>query len=274
MANEFWLNDRQWSAIEPLLPRNQPGARRVDDRRVISGIVHVLKVGCRWEDCPALYGPSTTVYNRFNRWSRRGLWQRLFAALVTTDAADTQIIDSTTAKAHRSAGGGKGGALAQAIGRSRGRRADLSVRTPPGFDVDALVRDLRDRLPAGDIEVLNSVAACRAGRSTPVVRALMSGIRRLHGQPRLLVKTATSDMNTLAEVWDVPMATYGPGDSRLDHADTEHIVLSDYLRGIDVLSIAISELAHLPVRSDGDQHTGSREDSPTTDATNLKGSFA
>ncbi|MFF5173751.1 M20/M25/M40 family metallo-hydrolase [Micromonospora sp. NPDC000089] len=151
---------------------------------------------------------------------------------------------------------------------------DLSIRTPPGHDAEALVRDLRDRLPAGDIEVLNSVAACRASRSTPVARALVSSIRRLHGQPRFLVKTATSDMNTLAEVWDIPMATYGPGDSRLDHADTEHIVLSDYLRGIDVLSIAISELAHLPVRSDGDQQTGSREDPPTIDATNLNGSFA
>jgi transposase len=97
MANEFWLNEQQWSAIEPLLPRNQPGARRVDDRRVISGIVHVLKVGCRWEDCPALYGPSTTIYNRFNRWSRRGLWQRLFEALVRSDGGDTQMIDSTTA---------------------------------------------------------------------------------------------------------------------------------------------------------------------------------
>ena len=109
MASEFWLNEQQWSAIEPLLPHNQPGARRVDDRRVISGIIHVLKVGCRWEDCPAVYGPSTTVYNRFNRWSRRGLWQRLFEALVRSDASDTQMIDSTTAKAHRSAGGGKGG---------------------------------------------------------------------------------------------------------------------------------------------------------------------
>lgn len=109
MANEFWLNDRQWSAIEPLLPHNQPGARRVDDRRVISGIVHVLKVGCRWEDCPAIYGPSTTIYNRFNRWSRRGLWQRLFEALVKTDGTDLQMIDSTTAKVHRSAAGGKGG---------------------------------------------------------------------------------------------------------------------------------------------------------------------
>jgi [amino group carrier protein]-lysine/ornithine hydrolase len=127
---------------------------------------------------------------------------------------------------------------------------DLSVRTPPGFDVEALVRGLRDRLPAGRLEVLNSVAACRVGRANPAVRALAAGIRRLHAQPRMLVKTATSDMNTLAEVWDIPMATYGPGDSRLDHADTEHIVLSDYLRGIDVLSTAISELAQLPVRPD------------------------
>jgi LysW-gamma-L-lysine carboxypeptidase len=128
--------------------------------------------------------------------------------------------------------------------------ADLSVRTPPGFDVDTLVRRLRDRLPVGDLDVLNSVAACRADRANPAVRALVSGVRRLHAQPRLLVKTGTSDMNTLAEVWDIPMATYGPGDSKLGHAGTEHIVLSDYLRGIDVLSIAISELAHLPVRSD------------------------
>jgi transposase len=109
MAAEFWLNDAQWGAIEPLLPKNQPGAHRKDDRRVLSGIIHVLKVGCRWQDCPALYGPSTTVYNRFNRWSHRGIWKRLFAALVEVSPGDMQIIDSTTAKAHRSAGGGKGG---------------------------------------------------------------------------------------------------------------------------------------------------------------------
>ena len=49
----FWLSDEAWAGIEPHLPKNQPGARRVDDRRVISGIIHVLKVGCRWCDCPA-----------------------------------------------------------------------------------------------------------------------------------------------------------------------------------------------------------------------------
>jgi transposase len=109
MANEFWLSARQWAAIERLLPRNQPGAHRVDDRRVISGIVHVLKAGCRWQDCPRSYGPYTTVYNRFHRWSQRGIWQGMFQALVTVSPGDVQIIDSTTAKAHRSAAGGKGG---------------------------------------------------------------------------------------------------------------------------------------------------------------------
>jgi transposase len=109
MAGEFWLSDQQWAAIEPHLPRNRPGARRVDDRRVLSGIIHVLKSGCRWQDCPPVYGPPTTIYNRFHRWSGRGLWQRLFQALVAVTPDDVQMIDSTTAKAHRSAGGGKGG---------------------------------------------------------------------------------------------------------------------------------------------------------------------
>lgn len=92
----FWLSDEAWVAIEPHLPKNQPGARRVDDRRVISGILHVLKVGCRWCDCPAGYGPPTTVYNRFNRWSARGFWLKLLDALVDTGAVTrSTAIDST-----------------------------------------------------------------------------------------------------------------------------------------------------------------------------------
>ena len=109
MAGEFWLTDVQWGAIEPLLPKNQPGAHRTDDRRVISGIVHVLKTGCRWQDCPSVYGPPTTIYNRFRRWTMRGLWRRLFETLAHASPGEDQAIDSTTAKAHRSAAGGKGG---------------------------------------------------------------------------------------------------------------------------------------------------------------------
>src|SRR4030081_2863871 len=103
MAGKFWLDDRQWAAIEPLLPKNQPGAHRADDRRVLSGIIHVLKVGCRWQDCPAVYGPSTTIYNRFNRWARRGLWQRLFRAFEQVSPYDSKIIVCFTSKTFRPA---------------------------------------------------------------------------------------------------------------------------------------------------------------------------
>ncbi len=110
MSRLFWLDDQAWSAIEPHLPKNQTGARRVDDRRVISGILHVLKTGCRWQDCPTEYGPSTTIYNRFNRWSRRQLWSRILDALVAKGVlALSASIDSSYVKAHRSAHGGKGG---------------------------------------------------------------------------------------------------------------------------------------------------------------------
>ena len=110
MSHLFWLSDEAWAAIEPHLPHNQPGARRVDDRRVISGIVHVLKTGCRWRDCPPEYGPPTTIYNRYHRWSRRGLWVNLLEALVARGVlSESMAIDSTYVKAHRSAHGGKGG---------------------------------------------------------------------------------------------------------------------------------------------------------------------
>jgi transposase len=109
MAGEYWLTDAGYAAIEPLLPAVYSGARRKDDRRIISGIIHVLRSGCRWQDCPAIYGPSTTVYNRFNRWSRRGLWHEIFEALVETAPNDTRSIDSTSIKVQRAAAGGKGG---------------------------------------------------------------------------------------------------------------------------------------------------------------------
>ena len=110
MADLFWLSDEQWAVLEPFMPTNRPGARRVDDRRVLSGIVHVLTSGCRWRDCPAAYGPRTTVYNRFNRWSRRGFWRAMLAALAAVGwVAETAALDSTYVRAHRSAHGAKGG---------------------------------------------------------------------------------------------------------------------------------------------------------------------
>jgi len=65
-AGLFWLNDRQWARMAPQLPTNLTGPEREDDRRIISGIIHMLQCGARWRDCPPEYGPHTTVYNRFN----------------------------------------------------------------------------------------------------------------------------------------------------------------------------------------------------------------
>ena len=110
MGRLFWLSDVQWAVIEPLLPRNKGGARRVDDRRVISGIIHVLKVGCRWCDCPVDYGPSTTVYNRFNRWAKAGVWLQVFETFAAKSPQSMQLIDSSIIRAHQHAAGGKKGA--------------------------------------------------------------------------------------------------------------------------------------------------------------------
>jgi transposase len=106
----YWLDDAQWKRLKPLLPQGRRGAHRVDDRRVISGIMHMLRSGARGRDCPTDYGPYTTVYNRFNRWSRQGIWSDIFYALTgSTGMVGTMSIDSTHIKAHRSAAGAKGG---------------------------------------------------------------------------------------------------------------------------------------------------------------------
>lgn len=115
MAELYWLNDRQWAAIERLLP-HLGGKPRVDDRRVISGILHRFREGLRWRALPEAYGPRTTVFNRFNRWSQRGLWQQLFEALAACEEPPMiSMADSTSIKAHRSAAGGKGGRNAKRL---------------------------------------------------------------------------------------------------------------------------------------------------------------
>src|SRR3954463_3375083 len=106
----YWLSDVEWSRLQPLMPRGRRGAHRVDERRVGSGVVYMLRSGARWRDCPPAYGPYTTVYNRFNRWSRQGIWLGIFEALTgSAGMIGTVAIDSTHIKAHRSAAGAKGG---------------------------------------------------------------------------------------------------------------------------------------------------------------------
>ena len=103
MSDLFLLNERQMARIEPHFPLAH-GIPRVDDRRVISGIVYVIKHGLQWKDAPKDYGPHKTLYNLFIRWSRLGVFDRIFAVLAGDGPKPERImIDATHLKAHRTA---------------------------------------------------------------------------------------------------------------------------------------------------------------------------
>ena len=120
MSNLFWFSEKQFEKIQPWLPHDVRGVPRVDDRRVLSGIVHVIKYGLRWSDCPAEYGPAKTIYNRYARWSEKGVFARLFATLVAeAGLADSLAIDSTHIKVHRTAGSGRKKGVRTALSETR-----------------------------------------------------------------------------------------------------------------------------------------------------------
>jgi len=107
MTGNFWLTEEQFSKLKALLPDKPRGVPRVDDRRVLSGIVFCLQRGYRWSDVPAEYGPAKTLYNRYKRWSEAGHFQRIFEALVADNAdLGTLMIDASHVKAHRIAANG------------------------------------------------------------------------------------------------------------------------------------------------------------------------
>jgi transposase len=125
--NFFWLTDEQFAKLKPHLPTDTRGKPRVDDRRVISGIIHVIKSGGRWVDAPAVYGPRKTLYNRFQRWAAKGIWSSIFEALANAGRPPAQLlIDSSAVRAHRSAAGGK-------KGNSIRRSAGPAVAAPQRF---------------------------------------------------------------------------------------------------------------------------------------------
>ena len=121
MSGQFWLTEKQVERLRPHFPKAR-GKPRVDDRRVLSGILHVLRNGLRWRDAPAVYGPHKTLYNRFVRWSRLGIFARIFMDLAKPGPdGDTIMIDSTHLKVHRTAASLRKGGSGH--GRSAARKA-------------------------------------------------------------------------------------------------------------------------------------------------------
>jgi len=103
MGDLVLLSEAQMRRIEPYFPLSH-GIPRVDDRRIVSGIIFVIRNGLRWCDAPASYGPHKTIYNRFIRWSRLGVFNRIFEALAAKGGRSDQLmIDATHLKAHRTA---------------------------------------------------------------------------------------------------------------------------------------------------------------------------
>ena len=112
----FDLSDDEWAVISPLLPPKGRGPARKDDRLVLNGIFYILRTGAPWRDLPARYGPHTTIYNRYVRWAKRGVWGSIFDAL-SRDCKDALVfVDSSIVKAHRAASGAKGGSWRKASG--------------------------------------------------------------------------------------------------------------------------------------------------------------
>ena len=124
-ARRCELSDFEWSIIEPLLPNKPRGKRRADDRKVLNGIYWRLRTGSPWADIPERYGPSTTCYNRFVRWRKIGVWDRIFEAVSRAYEGDLQMLDSSSIRVHQHAANGKKG------GRSKAPATPLGTTLEP-----------------------------------------------------------------------------------------------------------------------------------------------
>jgi len=109
------LTNKQWEQLEPVLPPQKPhtGRPALDHRQVMNGVLWVLRTGAPWRDMPERYGKWTTVYSRFQRWRKQGVWDRILSELQTMKSRDKQIdweihmIDGSVVRAHQHAAGAK-----------------------------------------------------------------------------------------------------------------------------------------------------------------------
>jgi transposase len=127
--HRYEIADFEWSIIAPLLPDKPRGVPRADDRKVLNGIFWRLRTGAPWADIPERYGPYTTCYNRFVRWRKIGVWDRVFAALAGAHDGDLQMVDSSSIRVHQHAANVKRGAPR--------RPPRASSRRPPAWGARA-----------------------------------------------------------------------------------------------------------------------------------------
>lgn len=127
MAKRYELTAEQWRRIEPLLPGkvSDPGRTGADNRLFVNGVLWVLRSGARWHDLPERYGKWKTAHQRFMRWARAGVWERVFEDLIEDPDNDYVSIDSSLVRAHQQAATGAG------AGQKRGIRPNVRLWGAP-----------------------------------------------------------------------------------------------------------------------------------------------
>jgi len=168
-------------------------------------------------------------------------WSRVDAEFESGEAAETPVFEQVTAKPVSFEGGTAADGLSVEAG------VEAQFRIPPGESAAGIRETVEEAVESdegesGDIEWREPIPPVMESPRTEVARAFRVGIRRVGGDPRLLRKTGTSDMNLYAGAWDCPMATYGPGDSELDHAPNERLDLAAFDRSIAVLKRVCEDL--------------------------------
>src|SRR5205809_6904775 len=136
MRRRHEMSETEWARLQPLMPPRKAGKPRKDDRLIVNGILWKLATGAPWRDLPERYGPWQSVYTRFRRWTRAGVWDRLFAAVQQQADAAGQIdwslhfVDGTVIRAHQHSAGAKGGT--QKPKRSGAARAASAPKSTSG----------------------------------------------------------------------------------------------------------------------------------------------
>ena len=183
----YELSDFEWAAIKPFLPNKSRGVRRVNDRRVLNGIFWVLRSGAPWRDLPVCYGPRTTCYNRFVRWRKAGVWDRIMDSLAAAHDAAVQMIDTSIVRVHQHAA-----CIArnrsQSMGRSRG---GLTSKIHAVVDTNGLpVRlgltagEAHDNRLALSFDAVAGLVGIEGGVVSGVFNLESSGVRASDWRPR------------------------------------------------------------------------------------------
>jgi transposase len=111
MTKRYELTTAQWKRLEPLLlgKAGDPGRTAADNRLFVNGVLWVLRSGAHWCDLPERYGKWKSLHQRFARWAKAGVWERVFEALIDDAENDYLMLDTTLVRAHQQAATGKGG---------------------------------------------------------------------------------------------------------------------------------------------------------------------